>query len=160
MGSTLGDDPGKICGFLADTTDEEWTAIEADLVRAGHNGLDDVPSAVGWRSVIALAAASTRGTAFFHQVTGDKGSWSDETHAIVSLIEVLQEFVWLWRTSKINPKKDTPPPRPKPIKRPGVDVIDPFAEKLTGEAMPQNDWAEFWKTGVRPQHSPEEFSDN
>jgi hypothetical protein len=120
-------------------------------MRAGLGTLGDVPARIGWRSVQSFARHSPRGSAFFNQVTGPEGQWSDETHALVTLIDTLNEYIWLWQCSKIDPKKRSMPPQPTRILRPGqVPPEETDKEKLTGAPLPKADWAEYWRTGVRP----------
>ena len=148
MAGAFRDHPGGIEGLLT-LSGEEWGAIEADLIRGGKT-LQDVPSVVSWRAVRNMAENSTYGSAYYHRAGGPEVAWSENTYATVALIEVIQEFIWLWRCSKLK-KGQMQPPHPKPIKRPGAaDTVDPSEEKVTGEALPATDWAEFWRTGVRP----------
>lgn len=155
MERALRDLAGGIEGLLSHSR-EEWDALEADMAAAGWT-LSDVPGRVSWRAVIQMFRHARAGSALFRAVHGDSAVYSQETHAIVTLTETIEEFMWLFRTSKIDPRKQAVPPRPKKHPRPGIDVVDPDAgEKLTGKPMDKADWAEFWATGIRPDLNDED----
>lgn len=111
------------------------------MLRAGHHLRD-----LNWRELKVLAEHTRHGDALYRVANGEKGSWSQETHAEVTTAEAIDSLIWVIQCA-YTPAGQPRPPRPKPRPRPGDE---PDEELLTGEPMRKDQWADFWETGVHP----------
>lgn len=142
MAGAFRGEPGGIQGLL-DLPTEQWEAIEADALRAGHH-LEEL----NWREIRILAEHSRPGDSLYQLVHGERAAWSQESHRIVDLAETVDRLIWTLQA--VNTPKNTPlPPPPRPRRRPGVETPE-TDEKVTGEPLSADLWDEFWRTGVHP----------
>lgn len=101
---------------------------------------------LNWRELAVLAKHARHGSSLYDAVHGDAGRWSDETHALVTVAEAIDQLIWTLQA--VHTGKGKPmPPVPKPRPRPGQE---PAEQKLTGDPMRKDQWDEFWETGVHP----------
>lgn len=137
MGRSLGCEPGGIQALLS-LPQEQWRAIEADLLVRGFVRSQIGTRELPWSAVMAMVQHTRHGSALWNEIHGEAGRWSELEHLAAIIADYAALTAWLNSdTSKTK--------RPPPIPRPGDARKQPtesFGSALT--AVPQDQFWDLW----------------
>lgn len=127
--------------WLFTRPEEEFAAIEADLVRAGWT-LADAPHDLSWRALFAFIRFLGPESAYMRVVSPDYAHWLGSEGVPNLLAEVVTILnTQVWQKTKDGQRNRN---RPKPIKRPWTKAT---SDQIGRGAIPASKWDEFWGDG-------------
>lgn len=129
-------EPGGIQALLS-LSQEQWRAIEADLLTCGFVRSQIGTRELPWSAVMGMVQHSRHGSALWTAIHGDAGRWSELEH----IAAVIADYVALnaWLSSDTTKTK-----RPLPLQRPGEAKKqgESFGSALT--AVPMDEFWDLW----------------
>jgi hypothetical protein len=110
---------------------EHAEAIEADLLR--HYGVDLLDyhrGRLSARRLRVLIQHLPRDAALVRAVHGEDAEWGLTEHLLAAAVDQLATGNWLFATAH-TPEQASPPERPRPVPRPGIDSHEPALPPAT-----------------------------
>ena len=114
---------------------EHAEAIEADLLR--HYGVDLLDyhrGRLSARRLRVLIQHLPRDAALVRAVHGEDVEWGLTEHLLATAVDQLATGNWLFATAHM-PEQASPPERPRPVPRPGIETGDDSAPAATPEQI-------------------------
>lgn len=111
-------------------------------MRSTRYTLDDLGGSLPERALLAFVRHLPPESALVAEVD-DRGGWSLTQHLIARLIESVEALDWHFMCA--NTKKSQHPPKPRPVKRPGMD--DGNARRIGRGAIAVSDFDEWYYGG-------------
>lgn len=122
--------------------DDQWLAIEADLVNAGWT-LEDVPRRLSWSALYAFVLHSPATSALSRVRSPEQASWVDGTGLATLLAAIGYRLDTAnWQRSKDGQKNRR---RPQPWETPWNKSKN--RRTIGAGPIPASDWEAFWDGG-------------
>ena len=134
-------EPGGIQSLLELPTDQ-WVALEADLLVAGFT-LSDIPTRVSWRALYAMVRHTRPESAFYAVLSDEDTQWPRSDQLTAALIDSIRDLTWMYQCAH----SDSPPARPQPFPRPGVEAVPDGADHYGSEPIAADDFEAWWQMG-------------